>query len=93
MNKIFIAGASVVVVAAAIISIRLNRISDSLFTSNVDALARNETVLMGSCKEELRDCVAVCRSCNRAFYAPGQEGGAYNVDWSCSACKDHETIK
>ena len=78
---------------AIIVTSSVNLKNTDLIGLNIDALARGETVLMGSCKEEIQDCVAVCRSCNRAFYAPGHKGGAYNVDWSCSACKDYETIK
>lgn len=60
MKKIFIAGAAVVVVAATIISIRVNRISASLFASNVDALARLEQPNVNDCiKDPNYDCEAL----------------------------------
>ena len=69
MRKFIISFAVMAISASVILSVNENRKLDSLIAVNAEALASGEVTLMGKCEDEMNDCIAICESCNRQFYA------------------------
>lgn len=86
MRKFIISFAVMAISASVILSVNENRKLDSLIAVNAEALASGEVTLMGKCEDEMNDCIAICESCKRQFYAKDHTGGSYDVAMQCSEC-------
>lgn len=89
MNKklILIAVSAIVAVSAvACVCFVYRNNSDILVSTNVEALARNESGIWGNCEDSYNDCIGECPNCGADIYAGGYKGPAYGLHGTCNNC-------